>query len=46
MDNPIIFTEDLPDSTVHDRAARGDLMRLAQGIYSQDCGRASCQRVR
>jgi hypothetical protein len=38
MDNTIIFTEDLPDSTVHDRATRGDLVRLAHGIYSTDVG--------
>jgi hypothetical protein len=36
MDSPIIFAEDLPDSTIHDRVARGQLVRLARGIYSTD----------
>ncbi len=36
MDNPIIFAEDLPPSTIHDRVVRGELVRLARGIYSAD----------
>jgi len=32
----IVFAEDLPDSTIHDRVARGDLVRLARGIYTTD----------
>ncbi len=36
MENPIVFAEDLPDSTIHDRRKRGDLVRLARGIYTTD----------
>ena len=36
MDSTIIFAEDLPDSTIHDRVARGELGRLARGIYTTD----------
>ena len=36
MDNGIIFTEDVPDSTMHDRFNRGELVRLARGVYSTD----------
>ena len=36
MDNPIIFADDLPDSTLHDRVARGELVRLARGIYTSE----------
>ncbi len=36
MDNPIIFAEDLPDSTIHDRVGREELVRLARGIYSTE----------
>lgn len=38
MDNPIIFAEDLPGSTIHDRVARNELVRLARGIYSVETG--------
>lgn len=31
MDNRLIFADDLPDSTLHDRVNRGDLVRLARG---------------
>lgn len=36
MDSTIVFAEDLPDSTIHDRVVRGDLARLARGIYTTD----------
>lgn len=36
MDTTIVFAEDLPDSTIHDRVARGDLARIARGIYTTD----------
>ena len=36
MDNPIIFAEDLPDSTIHDRVSRNQLARLARGIYATE----------
>lgn len=36
MDSGIIFAEDLPDSTLHDRFNRGELVRLARGVYSTD----------
>lgn len=36
MDNPIIFADDLPDSTLHDRVSRGELVRLARGVYSTE----------
>jgi hypothetical protein len=36
MDTTIVFAEDLPDSTIHDRVARGELARLARGIYTTD----------
>src|SRR3954471_18851063 len=38
MDSTIVFVEDLPDSTIHDRVARGELTRLARGIYTTDVG--------
>lgn len=36
MDNGIIFAEDVPDSTLHDRVGRGELVRLARGVYSTE----------
>jgi fido (protein-threonine AMPylation protein) len=36
MDNGIIFADELPDSTLHDRVRRGELMRLARGVYSTE----------
>jgi Fic family protein len=36
VDNVIVFAEDLPDSTIHDRVARGDLARLSRGVYTTD----------
>lgn len=36
MDSEIVFAEDLPDSTIHDRVARGELRRLTRGIYTTD----------
>jgi hypothetical protein len=36
MDNAVVFSEDVPDSTVHDRVARGELVRIARGIYTSD----------
>lgn len=36
MDSRIVFTEDLPSSTLHDGVTRGELVRLARGIYSVD----------
>lgn len=38
MNSPIIFAEDLPDSTIHDRVTRNDLVRLARGIYATEIG--------
>lgn len=35
-DSRILFADDLPDSTIHDRVARGDLARVARGIYTTD----------
>jgi len=32
----IVFAEDLPGSTIHDRVARGELTKLARGIYTTD----------
>jgi Fic family protein len=46
MDNTIVFAEDLPDSTIHDRVARGDLARLARGIYTTDVGTEPADVVR
>ncbi|CAN5486712.1 Fic family protein [soil metagenome] len=46
MDNPIVFAEDLPDSTIHDRVARGDLVRLARGIYTTDVATDPTEVVR
>lgn len=36
MDNGIIFPDDLPDSTLHDRVRRGELVRLARGVYATE----------
>jgi fido (protein-threonine AMPylation protein) len=36
MDNRIIFADDVPDSTLHDRVNRGELVRLARGVYSSE----------
>ena len=36
MDSTLVFADDLPDSTIHDRVARGELKRLARGIYTTD----------
>ena len=36
MDNRIIFADDVPDSTLHDRVSRGELVRLARGVYSTE----------
>ncbi len=36
MDSTIVLAEDLPDSTIHDRVARGELTRLARGIYTPE----------
>jgi fido (protein-threonine AMPylation protein) len=36
MDNGIIFADDVPDSTLHDRVNRRELVRLARGIYSPE----------
>jgi hypothetical protein len=36
MDTQIIFADDVPDSTLHYRVNRGDLVRLARGIYTTD----------
>jgi hypothetical protein len=36
MDSPIVYAEELPSSTLHDREARGELVRLARGIYSTE----------
>jgi len=36
MDNRIIFADDVPDSTLHDRVNRGELVRLARGVYTTE----------
>lgn len=36
MDSRIVFAEDLPGSTLHGREARGELVRLARGIYATE----------
>ena len=36
MANRIIFADDVPDSTLHDRVSRDELIRLARGIYSTE----------
>ena len=36
MDNGIVFADDVPDSTLHDRVNRGEIVRLARGIYSTE----------
>lgn len=36
MDKTIILARDLPRSTISDRLARGELARLARGIYTTD----------
>lgn len=36
MDKPIVFADDVPDSTLHDRVNRGGLTRLARGIYTTE----------
>lgn len=36
MDNRIIFADDVPDSTLHDRMNRREIVRLARGVYSTD----------
>ena len=36
MDSPIIFADDMPDSTLHDRVSRRELVRLARGVYSTE----------
>jgi hypothetical protein len=36
MDNRIIFADDVPDSTLHDRVSRGEMVRLARGVYSTE----------
>src|SRR3954453_18138572 len=46
MDNPIVFAEDLPDSTIHDRVSRNDLVRLARGIYATEVGAEPSDVVR
>ncbi len=46
MDSTIVFAEDLPDSTIHDRVARGELARVARGIYTSDTQVAPAEVVR
>jgi len=36
MDSRIIFADEVPDSTLHDRVARGELVRLARGVYTTE----------
>jgi hypothetical protein len=36
MDKRIIFADEVPTSTLHYRVARGELLRLARGIYTPD----------
>ena len=36
MDSRIIFAEDVPDSTLHDRVGRGELVRLSWGVDTTD----------
>ena len=36
MDNEIVFAGDLPSQTISDMVRRGDLRRLARGIYTTD----------
>lgn len=46
MDGAIVFASDLPDSTLHDRVARGELIRLARGIYTSDLATEPTEVVR
>ena len=40
MDNTIIFAGDVPASTLSSAVARGDLVRVARGVYATDTTRA------
>jgi Fic/DOC family protein len=45
MDSSIVFVGDQPDSTLHDRVARGDLVRLARGVYTSEASTAPADVV-
>jgi hypothetical protein len=36
MDSGLVFAEDLPPATLHDRVAKGQLSRLTRGVYTAD----------
>ncbi len=46
MESRIIFAADVPDSTLHDRVARGELARLARGVYTTDVDAEPSEAVR
>lgn len=46
MDKPIVFAGDLPPSTIGSMVARGELRRLATGVYNGDPSRAPQDVVR
>ena len=46
MDKPIIFTGDLPPSTINSMVGRGVLQRLSTGVYSSDVTNRSEDVVR
>jgi hypothetical protein len=45
MDRPIIFSDELPRSTIARRRRAGTLVRLAPGIYSQDTSTPAEEQV-
>ena len=46
MASDLVFTGDLPRSTITSRMARGELIRLASGVYSTEVGREPDDIVR
>jgi hypothetical protein len=46
MESRIVFSEDLPSSTIGDAVARGELARLARGIYTTEVSAEPADVVR
>lgn len=46
MNSDLVFSADHPASTISSRAARGDLVRLAPGVYTSDTQRTPQDAVR
>ncbi|WP_109509523.1 Fic family protein [Nocardioides speluncae] len=46
MDNGLVFSSELPPATIADRVRRGELTRIATGVYSTEIGRSVEEVVR